>query len=93
MKKYLDKYYNFIGIKNEGFRRIVSLVLYFHLIVIIIFQVLTWLPKAIQMWMYNVGILGLRVEWDGFLYHAIIPFITYTILFKLIAWIVDGFKD
>jgi hypothetical protein len=88
MSKYITKYFQFIGVENEGLKRILILVL------------ISWYGVVLMAGGAEFLQRGLSFEIDDILetliliviFFIFIPLV-FSIVVKILMWIIDGFKQ
>ena len=96
LKTYLNKYFNLIGIKNEGLKRVIIIILSLNLLLLILFICGIVLAFIFNGFDYTHEITLLMVG----IVQCILSFISWSILIILITrviiptivWVIDGFK-
>ena len=94
MKKYLDKYFEFIGIDHEGYKRltVIGIVLFGGIFLPIFIEESFKLFDIYEI-LFFVHHEGWLISlWLYFLIFILSPIIVGIIL-KIINWIIDGFKQ
>ena len=98
MKNIFNKYFDFIGVEQEGLRRIILLII----VGWYLFNTLSFFDDGLSHYRYRVpigqdGISKIVLDTYTLFFHQTIMFfgipITFSVGIKIINWIIDGFKQ
>ena len=98
MKNIFNKYFDFIGVEQEGLRRIILLII----VGWYLFNTLSFFDDGLSHYRYRVpigqdGISKIVLDTYRLFFHQTIMFfgipITFSVGIKIINWIIDGFKQ
>jgi hypothetical protein len=89
MKKIINRYFNFLGVENEGYRRVLSILIIIPTIIIIFYIIDVEGFDDFLEYLFFQDDIG-----DSFQIYFILllPTIIVSVIVKVISWVKEGFN-
>ena len=91
MKEIIRKYFDYIGVENEGYRRVLSILLPIPIILFFLFSI----PEVGEERFFNL-LFFQESDWFDLYFYLLFfllsPLIIVGVITKIINWVKEGFK-